>query len=225
MRNAVLRVCLQDVILSVSKGDGPTEERSIAFPRAMPKLAEDTGETDEFPGPSVDFGGQCTLCLTFANCFPNSHFLLFIGTFPPRAMTIDMYYVGIFLAAVASFMFGFLVHGPVFGKQWMALMKITPKQMEEGKKKMEGKMQYYMGAAFVQQLVTAAITAHVLYALYVVDVWGALVFSLCVWLAYVATTLFGTVLWEGRSKELYAFNVAYHLANIAIISVIVTIVQ
>ncbi len=140
-------------------------------------------------------------------------------------MPFDFSYVGILVAAVAAFVFGFLVHGPIFGKQWMALMKITPAQMEQGKKKMEGKMQYYMGAAFLQQLVTAAVMSQILTGLGVYSVASAVMAAFLLWLGLIATTLLNGVLWEERSKELYAFNIAYQLGSLVIICVIVTILS
>lgn len=140
-------------------------------------------------------------------------------------MSFDLSYVGILVAAIAAFAFGFLVHGPLFGKTWMALMKITPQQMEEGKKKMEGTMQYYMGAAFLQQLVTAAVLSNVLYAMGVYSVASAVMAAFLLWLGLIATTLLNGVLWENRTKELYAFNVAYQLGSLIIICVILTVLS
>ncbi len=140
-------------------------------------------------------------------------------------MSLSLSTVGIVVAAVAAFVFGFLVHGPLFGKQWMTLMKITPEQQKEGMEKMKGKMQYYMGAAFLQQLVVAAVVSHVAYNLYVTSVMSAIMLAFLLWLGLIATTLLNGVLWEGRSKELYAFNVAYQLGSLVIITVIVTVLQ
>lgn len=140
-------------------------------------------------------------------------------------MSLPLSYVGIVVAAAAAFVFGFLVHGPLFGKQWMTLMKITPEQMEEGKKKMQGKMQYYMGAAFLQQLVVAAVMSHIAYSLYVTSIVSAIMLAFLLWLGLIATTLLNGVLWEGRTKELYAFNVAYQLGSLMIITVIVTVLS
>lgn len=140
-------------------------------------------------------------------------------------MPFNLSYVGVAVAAIAAFIFGFLVHGPLFGKQWMALMKITPAQMEVGKKKMEGRMQYYMGTAFLQQFVTAAVMSHILTGLGVYSVASAVMAAFLLWLGLIATTLLNGVLWEERSKELYAFNVAYQLGSLVIICVIVTVLR
>lgn len=140
-------------------------------------------------------------------------------------MVFELSYLGIVVAALAAFVFGFLVHGPLLGKQWMTLMKITPEQMEKGKKDMEKKMPLYMGVAFLQQVVVAAVMSHLVYSLYIVDVLGAALLACILWLGFVATTLLNTVLWEGRTKELYAFNVGYHLVSLIIVAVIVTLLQ
>lgn len=140
-------------------------------------------------------------------------------------MSLELSTIGIVVAALASFFFGFMVHGPVFGATWMSLMKITPQQMEEGKKKMQGKMQYYMLAALVQQLVTAAVMSHILANLGVYSIPGAIMAAVVLWFGFIVTTLLNGVLWEDRSKELYGFNIAYHLGSFVIIAVIVTVLS
>ena len=140
-------------------------------------------------------------------------------------MDIPVNYVAIVVAAIVSFAFGFLVHGPVLGKVWMGLMEITPADMEKGKKDMEKKMPLYMGAAFVQQLVIAYVTALFVYMAYATTVADALILAFWIWLGYVATFHLNTVLWEKRALPLYGFNVAYQFATIAIVATILTLWQ
>ena len=140
-------------------------------------------------------------------------------------MDASVNFLAIVVAAFAAFAFGFLVHGPLFGKTWMGLMKITPADMEAGKKEMETKMPYYMGAALLQQLVVAYVLAMALYYVYPKTVMGAIGVAFWVWLGFVATTLLNGVLWEKRTPELYAFNVAYHLGSLVIMAVILQLWQ
>ncbi len=140
-------------------------------------------------------------------------------------MDIPLSYISIVVAAVATFVFGFLVHGPLLGKQWMALMKITPADMEQGKREMQGKMPFYMLAAFLQQLVTAYVVAHFVYLAYAANLMDAVVLAFWIWLGFIVTTLLNGVLWEKRTVQLYAFNIAYHLASLIIMTAILTLWQ
>lgn len=132
-------------------------------------------------------------------------------------------YPAVAVAALAAFVFGFLVHGPLFGATWMKLMKITPEEMERGKKDMQPKMPFTMLAAFVQQLVVAYVLAIFVDLAYVLTVGEGLVLAFWLWLGFVAMTLLNGVLWEKRSLPLYAFNVAYHLGSLAIMAAILTL--
>lgn len=136
-------------------------------------------------------------------------------------MDLVMNYPAVLVAALASFMIGFMWHGPVFGKTWMSLMKITPAQMEKGKKEMEKKMPLYMLLAFVQQLVTSFVIAVLCTLTGVIDVASAVILAVLLWLGMIATTLLSGVLWEGRSVPLYLFNLAYNFVNILVITLIV----
>lgn len=138
-------------------------------------------------------------------------------------MDAPVHYLAILVAAIAAFVFGFLVHGPLFGKTWMGLMKITPADMEKGKKEMEATMPWYMAAAFAQQLVVAFVTSYFAYMTYA-ETWAdALSLAFWAWLGFTAMPLLNGVLWEKRTPQLYAFNVAYQFASLAIVALVVTL--
>ncbi len=138
-------------------------------------------------------------------------------------MDAPVNYLSILVAAVAAFVLGFMVHGPLFGKVWLGLMKVTPAEMEAGKKEMEKKMPYYMGAAFVQQLVIAFVLSYFAYITYSETVGDALSIAFWAWLGFTAMPLLNGVLWEKKSVPLYGFNVAYLLASTVMVSLIVTL--
>lgn len=134
-------------------------------------------------------------------------------------------YLAILVAAIAAFFIGFLWHGPVFGKQWMKLMKIGPQEMEQGKKEMEGKMPVYLLVALLQQLVTAFTLAMFVQLITITDTVGALTLAFWVWLGFIAAVLLNGVLWEKRTISLYLFNVVYHLVILVVMSLIVVLWQ
>jgi hypothetical protein len=136
-------------------------------------------------------------------------------------MDFSVNYLAVLVAALAAFVIGFLWHGPLFGKTWMSLMKITPAQMEKGKKDMEGKMPLYLLVAFIQQLITAYVIAVLCTMTGVIDAAGAILLAVFLWLGMQVTTQINGVLWEGRSVPLYLFNITYHFVSIMVITLIV----
>lgn len=121
-------------------------------------------------------------------------------------------YLAVLAAAVANMVIGFLWYGPVFGKIWVKLMGFTPEKMEEMKKKPMGKSYAIM---FISSLVMAYVLAYFLAALDVSDTFGAVQFVFWAWLGFIATVVVSTVLWEGKSWQLYFFNVAYYLVSLS----------
>lgn len=128
--------------------------------------------------------------------------------------------LSVFAAGVAAFVLGFLWHGPVFGKMWMKLSKITEKDVKEAQKK--GGMWKYMLAAFVQQLVTAFVLAQFLGVTGVTDTADAMIIAFWIWLGFIVTVALNGVLWEKRAFDLYLFNITYHLANIQVMAIVLS---
>lgn len=131
----------------------------------------------------------------------------------------------ILVASLASFVLGFLWHGPVFGKQWMKLMKITAAEMKKGKKEMAKKMPLYLIVAFLQQVITATAIAFLVLMLEFSDATSAIILAVWIWLGFIATTLLNGVLWEKRSIPLYLFNITYQLVSLVVITLIVGLWQ
>lgn len=115
--------------------------------------------------------------------------------------------IAVFAAAVAAFIIGFLMHGPVGGKLWMKLADIHPK----GEPSFSG-MVPQMVWNFVVNFVTA-------YALAVVYVFASaspyasssalmtgITCGLVVWLGFLATSSSIEVIWMGKSFKLWLFE-------------------
>lgn len=129
----------------------------------------------------------------------------------------------VLVAALAAFVIGFLWHGPLFGKQWMALMEIPKSKVDEMQAKGMGPMIPRMIGALVQQLVIACVMSYLASALSINGVIPAILFAVIVWFGFIATTLLNGVLWEERKVSLYLFNIVYHLAILTAISLIVVL--
>lgn len=118
-------------------------------------------------------------------------------------------YMAVFVAALAAFIIGFLMHGPVAGKLWMRLANIRMTGNEK-MSDMYGRMLWN----FLVNLVTA-------YALAVVYLFAStsayaggpsivtgLMCGFLAWLGFLATATSIEVIWMGRSFKLWLFEFA-----------------
>jgi len=133
--------------------------------------------------------------------------------------------IAVLVAVVASFLFGWLWHGPLFGKTWARLMK-----MRMDRKPDAISMFRSMGLTLLGTFLTAYVLAHAT-EVWRPSVWGVgtdgpfyvygFFAGFFVWLGYFVPVQLGAVAWEGRSWSLFALNAAYHLVNLQIIAMIV----
>ena len=134
--------------------------------------------------------------------------------------TIHINYLAVLVAAISSMVLGFLWYGPLFGKTWMKLMSFDKKKMDEAKKKEMGKT---VAAAFISALLMSYILAHfVVYAQAATWIDGV-VAGLWIWLGFVATVMFGMVLWEGKPLKLYLINASHYLVVLAVMGAILAV--
>jgi hypothetical protein len=137
-------------------------------------------------------------------------------------MDVVINYFAVVVATVLNIVIGFLWYGPVFGKPWMKEMGFTAEHMREAQAK--GMTQSYVIMA-VAALVLNYVLAHVLVqaelAFGMLDVSMAMVGAFWMWLGFIATTMTGQVLWEGKSWRLYALNVGYYLVALEVAAIII----
>ncbi len=136
----------------------------------------------------------------------------------------DVFLLGLpaLVAAIVSFIIGWIWYGPLFGKTWMMLMNINEKEINKSKKKGMGKM---LLLNFIGTLITASVLAGVISAIGLssesAGPFGA-VLGFWLWLGFLAsTTLLGSVLWENKSWKLFALNGAYWLVNLLVMGAII----
>jgi hypothetical protein len=137
---------------------------------------------------------------------------------------IHLNFLGIFLAVVASFVFGWLWYGPIFGKIWSRLMNF-PDDMKPSVQMMIKSMVINLFGTFL--------TAYVL--IHSIQVWRPSVWGIGLddaaymygfmggfftWLGFYVPKLLNSVAWEMRSWKLFFLNAAYHFIDLQIIGVI-----
>lgn len=73
-------------------------------------------------------------------------------------MNVEVNYVAVLLAAIASMAAGFLWYGPLFGQVWMKLKGYSHEDLKKEQKQM-GK---YYGMSFILSLLSAYVLSHVM---------------------------------------------------------------
>lgn len=132
-------------------------------------------------------------------------------------MEIEINYIAILVAAIASFILGSLWYSPLmFLKMWVKAGNI------DMKKKGNLSPALAMAIGFVVQLLTAFVLAHFLVLLDADTIKGAMMASFWLWLGFIATTQFGSVLWESKSVKYFAINAAHSLASMFVMAVVLT---
>ncbi len=123
--------------------------------------------------------------------------------------------LGIIICAIFSIILGSIWYGPLFGKQWMKLSKIKkPSKITSAIKKM-------MIRSYSITLISSIITATIISVLLAnASLIPAMITIFLIWLGFLATSMIGIVLWEGKPVKLYLLNVFYYLVSLEIMVVI-----
>jgi len=110
----------------------------------------------------------------------------------------DINWLALIAAGVASMIVGYIWYGPLFGKAWMKLS--SKKEMTD-----KSEMPKIYAILFAASLVTA-------YVLSVLG--GGMQTAFWVWLGFQATLLLHSVLFEGKSWNLYFLNAGHQLVSL-----------
>lgn len=117
----------------------------------------------------------------------------------------------ILLAIVATYVVGFIWHGPLFGKQWMKLNNITPPKKDEMKFSM---MLPGLSANFVMVFVQAAVLGRTFELVSLRGVGDALLIATVLWLPFTALSIVNTNAWLGKKWQLTLLDAAHYLVSI-----------
>ena len=126
----------------------------------------------------------------------------------------------IFAAGIANVILGFIWYNPrVFGTYWMSQVAMSPERMERGKKKMP----LMAFIAFLASMVAAYVMNYFGIAWGVFDWIGAIELGFWSWLGFVAPTMLGTVLWEGKPFKYYAIVSGYWLVSFIVMAIVLVL--
>jgi hypothetical protein len=133
-----------------------------------------------------------------------------------RNAIIHLNYIHVLVVTVAGFIFGCLwLHGPLFGKQWLAEMKITKEAMEAMMKERGVGMKYLLKGLGFTLLSTFGLA--VLIAVHGSANWkhGA-AFGAFVGLFGPGVRLLDFAMWDHKSVKLQAINLGHEVAIYAL---------
>jgi hypothetical protein len=133
---------------------------------------------------------------------------------------VDVNYWAILVAGVLSIGIGGLWYGPLFGKQWMSLVGITPESMKSMKMT---PFQAMFGGLIVGLLTAFVLAHHMAFAGAYLGISGyelALMSAFWVWLGFFVPVNIGVVLWEGKSWKLFLITTSYFLVNLTVASLV-----
>ncbi|MEK6932992.1 MAG: DUF1761 domain-containing protein [Nanoarchaeota archaeon] len=128
--------------------------------------------------------------------------------------------LAVLVSGVIAMFIGFLWYGPLFGKMWIKLSNINPKQMKEMKKKSMGKS-YFL--AFIGTLLMSYILS-LLASYFSATTFGQGAWlGFLIWAGFFVTSKLGMTIWEGKPLGLYVLNVFHDLFVLVIIGGVLSI--
>lgn len=136
-------------------------------------------------------------------------------------MNVEVNYVSVLVAGIASMIVGFIWYSALFSKPWMKEMGLTEESMK-GAKSQLGKT---YTISFLLSLLTAYILTHVInfsenFYHYPIVTTG-LTSALWMWLGFVMPVQATDVLFGGKSFKLFAINTGYQLVSLLAMGLVI----
>ncbi len=122
-------------------------------------------------------------------------------------MTLPFNLLSVFVAAIASFIIGFLFHGPLFGKVWMKLANVHP----TGKEKFSDMIPQMVWNLIVN-FITAFVMAGIFWIVFSSPLMGpatwfrGAIIGVWLWFGFLVTSSSIEVIWMGRNYKLWLFE-------------------
>ena len=124
-------------------------------------------------------------------------------------------YLAVVVAALSSFIIGWLWYGPLFGKPWMKLNGFTSEKIKEG----GISMPVIMVVNFIATLLSAFALAMFLGA--ESDLWFGIFAGIMIAIFWIGTGRLNDVLYERKPWGLFLINVGYNLVIYIIMGAII----
>jgi len=134
---------------------------------------------------------------------------------------LSINFISVLVAAIAAFVVGFLFHGPFLGKLWMRLANIHP----TGNEKLSD-----MIPQMLKNLLANIVCAYILAMFIFVtesfygnlgNVIGGMGTAFWAWLGFMVTSSSMDIIWMGKSKKLWAFEIVASLVSFLVMGAII----
>lgn len=131
-------------------------------------------------------------------------------------LLLQLDYVPILVAAVITFVLGFLWYGPVFGKQWVGYMGITEEQAKSVSQK---KMIPGYVVTFLGNVVT------ITFLLFFTFLAGTTFWhmALLIWIGFIVFDEMGAVFWMKKPWGFFFINAGYRLVMLLLAGYILSL--
>ncbi len=133
----------------------------------------------------------------------------------------DINFLRIILTSVILFIIGFYWYGPLFGKHWIKLSKISASDLSKAKQKSRTKPAIFN---FIGNIVMVCVLANFINLLGIASIAQGIILGFWVWLGFfAATTLLGSVLWDNKPWGLFVLNGLYWLVQLMVAGAILAV--
>ncbi|MDP3881268.1 MAG: DUF1761 domain-containing protein [Nanoarchaeota archaeon] len=137
--------------------------------------------------------------------------------------TLQLNFLSILVAAILGMIIGALWYSPfLFGKMWMRLMKISPKDIRAAKNK---EMTSAYIVSFASLFASAFILAVILSLVNITAMLNGILLAMILWLGFMVPLLINTVLWENKPWKLFLLNASHHFTVLIVMSIVLTLWQ
>jgi len=119
-------------------------------------------------------------------------------------------YLAVLVAAVASFLFGWLWYGPIFGKLWSKENKIKGETKPNAKK-------------LLLNFLTTIVTVFFFATLFQGTLLQGILLAVVIWAGFLLSNSLSSMIWMKGSWNSFSIDTAFHLLNLCLIVVVLSL--
>ena len=134
-------------------------------------------------------------------------------------MDWNLNFWAVLVAAAIHFGLGWAWFSVLFGKPWMALVQMSPADMEKGR----GQMPVLFGGAAVVALIMAFVLAVLVHKMQIHSAWGAVKLGLAVGIGMLAAPMLSSYTFKQQPMKLYLLEIGYPVLSTVIMSVVLAL--
>ena len=129
--------------------------------------------------------------------------------------------LAVFACGVASIITGSVWYGPLFGKKWMEICKVSAEDLAKRAEMQKAALPLYL-VQFILSLFQAFILAYLINAH---STFSSLHLSILIWAAFIMPTVAGSSMWNNDTKNIkwtkFLIQASYQLLNMVVFGLII----